>query len=251
MGRLEQKTAIITGAGSGIGRGIALAFSREGAKLVITYNRARQAAEAVAESITNNGGSAAVVQVDVRDKDGIAQLIRQSQAALGSIDILVNNAGADILTGAAAALPAQQKLQELLDIDVKGTINACWSVLPIMQRQGQGVILNMSWDLATHGFAGINAQMFAAAKAGILGFSRSLARSCAPDVRVNLLSPGWIRTAFAKNNMDDDYYRERIAEIPLGRFGTPEDVANAAVFLASDAASYITGEAIRINGGLV
>jgi len=251
MGKLEQTTAIITGASSGIGRGIALAFAGEGARLVISCNRARQSADAVAATIAGNGGEAAVIQADLSDKRGVDQLIRQSQTVLGGIDILVNNAGADILTGAGNDWSTQKKMQTLLDVDLKGTINACWSVLPIMQTQDRGVILNMSWDLAIHGFAGINPQIFAAAKAGILGFSRSLAKSCGPNIRVNVLSPGWIETAFAKNNMDKDYYQARINEIPLGRFGTPEDVAAAAVFLASDAATYITGESIRINGGLI
>ena len=120
-----------------------------------------------------------------------------------------------------------------------------------MQDQGQGVIVNMGWDLATHGFEGTNPQIFATTKAGILGFTRSFAKTVGPEIRVNMVSPGWIETEFAENLMDDEYYQARISEIPLGRFGKPEDVAAAVVFLASDESSYITGEAIKINGGLV
>jgi 3-oxoacyl-[acyl-carrier protein] reductase len=120
-----------------------------------------------------------------------------------------------------------------------------------MEQAGHGVIINMTWDLAIHGFQGRNPQMFAAVKAGVRGFSQSLAKSVAPDVRVNLLAPGWIETAFAEELMKTTYYQERISEIPLSRFGKPEDVANAALYLASDEASYITGQIININGGLV
>ena len=119
-----------------------------------------------------------------------------------------------------------------------------------MQSQGHGVIINMSWDLAIHGFKGHNPQMFATVKAGVLGFSRSFASTYGPEIRVNVLAPGWIQTAFADEIMHKDFYEARIREIPAGRFGTPEDVAEAAIFLASDASSYMSGEMIKINGGL-
>ena len=108
----------------------------------------------------------------------------------------------------------------------------------------------MSWDLALHGHEGRNPQMFAAVKAGVLGFSRSFAKSYGPEIRVNVLAPGWIETAFAEDVMDKEYYEARLKDIPVGRFGTPEDVAEVAVFLASDESSYMTGEMIKINGGL-
>jgi 3-oxoacyl-[acyl-carrier protein] reductase len=120
-----------------------------------------------------------------------------------------------------------------------------------MRARGSGAIINVSWDLAMHGFPGRNPQMFAAVKAGVLGFSKALARDSAPEVRVNVLAPGWIRTAFADGVMDRDYLRARVDEIPLRRMGEAEDVAQAAVFLASDEASYITGQVLNINGGLV
>jgi len=250
MPRLEHKTAVITGASSGIGRGIALAFAREGAHIVVNYNRSFDKAEATVSEITADGGRAVAMQADISNAEDVARLIRDAQAELGRIDIWVNNAGADILTGTGAALDDAGKLQRLIDVDLKGTILCCWALAPIMQAQGHGVIINMSWDLALHGFEGRNPQMFAAVKAGLLGFSRALAKSCAPHVRVNVLAPGWIQTAFADEVMDREYYAARLREIPLGRFGTPEDVAETAVFLASDAASYITGELIKVNGGL-
>ncbi len=250
MPRLEQKTAVITGASSGIGRGIALAFAKEGAEVVVNYNQSKEKAEQLVQEITASGGSAEAIQADISNNQDIERLINEAQTQLGKIDIWVNNAGADVLTGEGAQLDDDAKLQKLCDIDLKGTMQCCWSIAPIMQQQGGGAIVNMSWDLALHGFAGRNPQMFAAVKAGVLGFSRSFAKSYGPEIRVNVLAPGWIETAFAEDMMDKEYYQARLKEIPVGRFGTPEDVAEVAVFLASDESSYMTGEMIKVNGGL-
>lgn len=251
MTKLEQKTAVVTGASSGIGRSIALAYAREGAQVIVNYRRSRDKAEQVVAEIRATGGSAEAIQANIADRHDIERLLRESEAVLGHVDIWVNNAGADILTGQGAQLEVQEKLQNLIDVDLKGTMFCCWAIAPHMQSRGHGVIINMSWDLAMHGFPGQNPQMFAATKAGIIGFSRAFAKTCGPVIRVNVLAPGWITTAFAENDMDNEYYQARIREIPAGRFGTPEDVAEAAVFLASDDASYLTGEVIRINGGLI
>ena len=251
MSRLQQKTAVITGASSGIGQGIASSFAREGAHVIVNYNKSEQSAQKVVEEIRENGGKASAIQADISSQDGINRLLAESQTILGAIDIWVNNAGADILTGANASDDDQQKLESLIAVDLLGTMNCCWSVLPCMQARGKGTIINMSWDLAIHGFTGRNPQMFAAVKAGVLGFSKSLARTCAPEVRVNILAPGWIQTAFADDIMEKEYYQARIKEIPMQRFGLAEDVANAAVYLASDEATYLSGEVINVNGGLV
>lgn len=251
MAKLEGKSAVITGASSGIGRAMALAFAREGARLVVNYNQSEGKASALAEEITGLGGEVLPVQANVTDENDVARLVASARNYLDGIDIWVNNAGADILTGAGAELEDAEKLAHLIEVDLKGTMNSCWSVAPLMKERGQGVILNMSWDLSVHGLKGRNPQMFSAVKAGILGFSKSLAWSYAPEVRVNVLAPGWIATAFAEEVMDQDYYEARIGEIPLRRFGKPEDVADAAVFLVSDAAAYITGQVVNINGGLI
>ncbi len=251
MTLLEDKVTVITGASSGIGRAIALACAGEGAQVVVNYNRSKGRAQDVVREFKGLPGQAVAIQADVADQDSVDSLLEKVTTRFGRIDVWVNNAGADILTGSGAELTDREKLSGLIDVDLRGTIQCCWSVAEIMQRQGGGVILNMSWDQAIHGYQGTNPQMFSAVKAGVTAFSRSLARTVAPAVRVNVLAPGWIATAFANDVMDEEYYSERIAEIPLKRFGTPDDVARAAVFLASDEASYITGAVLNIGGGIV
>ena len=251
MSRLDAKTAVVTGASSGIGRAIALAFAREGADLVISYRSSRDRAQAVVDEIRALGRSATAVSCDLALAGSAEALLAAARSTFPRIDIWVNNAGADILTGPAAQLTDAEKLEQLLAVDLKGTIRCCWAVTPVMQQHGGGTIINMSWDLATHGFPGRNPQMFAAVKAGVLGFSRALARECAPIVRVNVLAPGWIRTGFVQASMAREYHDARVEEIPMQRFGEAEDVASAAVYLASDEARYITGQVLNVNGGVV
>lgn len=251
MERLKDKIAVITGASSGIGAGIAALFAKEGATVVVNYRKSKDGAEKVVEEFKGMGQRAIAIQADMANKEDIERLIATTLSEFGRIDIWVNNAGADILTGAGASATLDEKLDQLLNVDLKGTMNACWSVTSAMQKQGYGVIVNMGWDLATHGFEGMNPQIFAASKAGVLGFTRSFAKTVGPEIRVNMVSPGWIATSFAEEHMEDKYFQARIKEIPLGRFGKPEDVAAAVVFLASDESSYLTGESININGGLV
>ena len=251
MARLQDKVTVVTGASSGIGRAIALAFAAEGASVVVNYNKSGDKAQEVVREIRELPGQALALQADIADPNAVADLVETAYTEFGRIDVWVNNAGADILTGSGARLTDRQKLTLLTDVDLKGTIQCCWAVAEVMQRQGGGVIINISWDQAVHGYPGTNPQMFAAVKAGIYGFSKSLARTVAPTVRVNILAPGWIATDFANEVMDEDYYAERLAEIPLTRFGTPEEVAAAAVFLASDDSAYITGAALNVGGGVV
>lgn len=163
----------------------------------------------------------------------------------------VNNAGADVLTGDAAGWDWERKLDLLLAVDLKGTIACSYAVGAVMREQaGGGAIVNMSWDQVATGMAGANPELFSAVKGGVLAYSKSLARALAPRVRVNVLCPGWIETAFAQQA--DAEFRRSVAEsTPLRRWGTPADVAAAALYLASPAAAFITGQAINVNGGLV
>jgi len=175
--------------------------------------------------------------------------VREAFAALDNVDVWVNNAGVDVVTGEAARWPGERKLQALLELDLKATIR-CSRLVAARMRPG-GCILNVGWDHATiDGMAGDDPELFAAVKAGVLGFSKSFARSVAPDVRVNVLCPGWIETAFGAG-ADRDFYAKVQADTPLGRWGRPRDVAGAAVWLASPAAAFVTGQAINLNGGAV
>ena len=248
---LEGRTMLVTGASSGIGRAIALAAAHAGADVAITYRANERGAREVEAAIRALDRRAAVIQLDIRDDESIRAAGQAARAALGSIDAWVNNAGADILTGSDASLPATAKLDRLLAVDLRGTIIASWIAADLMGAQDRGgVIINMSWDHVLTGMAGLNPQMFAAVKGGVLAFSKSLARSVAPRVRVNVIAPGWIETSFAA--AADETWRRTVAEsTPLKRWGTPEDVAGAVVFLASPAAAFITGQTILVGGGVV
>ena len=249
-GRLAGKRAVVTGASSGIGRAVALAFAREGASVVVNYARSAARAVAVVEQIVAAGGGAHALKADVASPEAVAQLVRDSERVLGGIDLWANIAGADILTGDGAKQDDFAKLASLIDVDLRGTMLCCWAVAPRLRARGGGAILNMSWDLALRGMAERHPEMFAATKAGVTGFTRSFARSVAPLVRVNEVAPGWIATAFAEQDMAPAYRAQVIAQTPLARFGQPEDVAAAAVFLCSDEAGFITGQTLKVNGGL-
>jgi len=163
----------------------------------------------------------------------------------------VNNAGADVLTGPAASMAATEKLDLLLRVDLRGTVLASWQAIELMSAQDTGgVIINMSWDHVLIGMAGIEAQLFSAVKGGVLAFSKSLARTVAPKIRVNVLAPGWIETAYG-TDVEETLRRQVVASTPLERWGTPDDVAGAAVYLASPAASFLTGQTMFVGGGVV
>jgi 3-oxoacyl-[acyl-carrier protein] reductase len=165
--------------------------------------------------------------------------------------VWVNNAGADVLTGEAATWEWERKLDALLAVDLKGTVACSYAAGDVMRDQERGgTILNMSWDHVTTGMAGDNPQLFSAVKGGVLAFSRSLARALAPAVRVNVLCPGWIETSFAEQT-DREFHRSVADATPMGRWGRPQDVADAALYLASPEAAFVTGQAINVNGGVL
>jgi 3-oxoacyl-[acyl-carrier protein] reductase len=237
---------VVTGASSGIGRATALAFAAAGARVGIGFFRSSEAARALADEL---GPVHPLLQADLSTPDGCTSIVEQAFGALENVDVWVNNAGADVLTGEAARWPAERKLQALLELDLMGTVR-CSRLVAARMRPG-GCILNVGWDHATiDGMAGDDPELFAAVKAGVLGFSKSFARSVAPDVRVNVLCPGWIETSFGAG-ADRALYDEVAANTPLRRWGRPEDVAGAAVWLASPAAAFVTGQAVNVNGGTV
>jgi 3-oxoacyl-[acyl-carrier protein] reductase len=184
---------------------------------------------------------------DVADASSRAELV---EAAWNwrPIDIWINNAGADVLTGEAAEWPFEQKLARLWEVDVQGTIFLSRRIGARMRERGRGALVNIGWDQAAHGMAGDSGEMFAATKGAVEAFTRSLAKSLAPAVRVNCVAPGWIKTAWGE--AASDYWQNRATrETLLGRWGTPEDVARVCRFLVSPDADYLTGQTINVNGG--
>jgi 3-oxoacyl-[acyl-carrier protein] reductase len=219
--------------------------------VALTYRTNEAGARETAAAVEALGRRAVTLPLDLADPRSIDAGATRAADALGRMDAWVNNAGADILTGPAAGLSVLDKLDLLLAVDLRGTMLASWRAVELLADQPDGgVLINMSWDHVVTGMAGTNPQLFAAVKGGVLAFSKALARSVAPRVRVNVLAPGWIDTAFGAEL--DEARRRAVAEsTPMQRWGTPDDVAHAAVFLASPASSYLTGQSINIGGGVV
>jgi 3-oxoacyl-[acyl-carrier protein] reductase len=247
---LDRKIVLVTGASSGIGRAIALGCARAGADVALTYRDNQAGAEETAAAIRELGRRAEVLRVDISVGADVTGLAAELRRRFARVDAWINNAGADILTGRGGQLSRLEKLDLLLAVDLRGTVLASWAAVELMRAQGGGAIINMSWDHVSLGMAGENPILYSAAKGGIMSFSKSLAREVGPEIRVNILAPGFIETAFGKDA--DERFRARVvAKTPLGRWGVPEDVAGAAVFLASDASAYMTGQMIMVNGGVV
>jgi 3-oxoacyl-[acyl-carrier protein] reductase len=240
----------VTGASSGIGRAIAQRLARDGARVVVDYARSRERAEAVVAEIRAAGGDGLAVRADVSRGEDVSRLLAAALEAFGRVHAWVNNAGADILTGEARTWPAERQWDQVMAVDLKGTWLCSRAAAAAMRRDGGGVIVNFSWDHVDHGMGNATAAIYAAAKGGVAAMSRSLAREFAPEVRVNVVAPGWIRTKWLDGAGAD--VQRRVAEAtPLGRPGTPDDVAGAVLFLASAEALFITGQTLAVNGGVV
>jgi 3-oxoacyl-[acyl-carrier protein] reductase len=247
---LTGRRAVVTGSSSGIGRAIALELARAGARIVVHCARSRSAAESVAVEIANLGSEGLVFEADLSEVSAVPRFADAVWSAFDGVDVWVNNAGADLLTGDGARLDYGQKLQRLFEVDIRATALLSRLVGYRMRDAGGGVLLNIGWDQADRGMEGDSGELFAAAKNAVMGLTRSLAVSFAPQVRVNCIAPGWIRTAWGAQA--GPAWQERVLrETPLGRWGTTEDVAKLARFLVSDDAAYITGQVINANGGAV
>jgi 3-oxoacyl-[acyl-carrier protein] reductase len=248
---LAGRAVLVTGGSSGIGKAIALAAAHAGADVAITYRANAEGAEEVQRAIGALGRRTSALQLDLASAASLADLGAASRRALGRVDVWINNAGADILTGEGASLSRIDKLDRLIAVDLRGTMLASWQAAELLGAQAEGgVIINMSWDHVLTGMAGANPELYSAVKGGILAFSKSLARSLAPRVRVNVLAPGFIETGFGEG-ADESWRRTVVESTPLQRWGTPDDVAGAAVFLASPAAAFLTGQTILVGGGVV
>ncbi|NLE44180.1 MAG: 3-oxoacyl-[acyl-carrier-protein] reductase [Chloroflexi bacterium] len=244
---LENRTAIVTGASRGIGRAIALELARRGATVVVNYHHSAEAAQAVVDCVREAGGQALAIQADVSVLDQAMHLVEQTVDTYGQVDILVNNAGTTrdrlLLTMTEA------DWDEVIQTNLKSVFNCCKAVARPMVRRRYGRIVNVS---SVSGLVGQGGQTnYAASKAGIVGLTKSLAKELGPrNITVNAVAPGFVLTDLTAD-LPDDLRRRAIEATPLGRMGNPEEIACAVAFLASDDASYITGEVLTVDGGLV
>lgn len=246
--RLAGKVAIITGAGSGMGRATALLFAREGAKVVAAGRRAGNVQQTV-EEIRKAGGEAIAIRADVSKEEDVANMVKAALANYGGLDILFNNAGIFSPTGLEDV--STEQWDECMDINAKSVFLGCKYAIPEMRKRGGGSIISTS---SAAGLVGSSkSPIYSAAKFAVVGLTKSLAIALGKDnIRVNAVCPGPTDTAMTPvvyGSESDEAREKRVAALPMGRSGKPEEVAQAVLFLASDAASYITGIAMPVDGG--
>lgn len=248
MSRLQDRVAIVTGASRGIGRGIALRLAQEGARVVINHRTSPEGAEETAAAIRAAGGEALVIQADVSQFDEAQRLVKEAVTAFGKVDILVNNAGTTRDT--LLMMMKEEQWDLVMDTNLKSVFNCCKAVARSMVKQRYGRIINVS---SVSGLAGQAGQTnYSASKAGVNAFSKSLAKELGSrNITINVVAPGFVPTVLTESILTEENRKAAIAATPLGRLGTPEDVAGAVAFLASDDANFITGQVLSVDGGLV
>ena len=244
---LDGKTALVTGASRGIGRAVALCLAAEGARVAINYAGNVKAAEEVKASVEAAGGTAILCQADIADSAAVEAMIADVVKEFGAIDILVNNAG--ITRDTLLMRMKDEDFAKVLDTNLKGVFYCTKAVAKLMMKKRSGRIVNMASVVGLVGNAGQT--NYAAAKAGVIGFSKSAAKELASrGITVNIVAPGFIGTDMTAG-LPESVKEKMLTDIPLGRMGEAEDVANAVLFLASDQASYITGQVVNVDGGMV
>ena len=243
---MSKGCAIVTGASRGIGAEIAFELAKSGFDIIVNYNNSKSQALSVLEKIKQNGGNGSVFQCNVANRSDVDKMTEFALRTYGKIDVLVNNAGI-----------AQQKLftditpddwSQMLNVNLGGVFNCCQSVLPSMIHNKYGRIINIS---SVWGTEGASCEVhYSAVKAGIIGLSKALAKEVAPSgITVNVIAPGCIMTDMLTHDFDESTIKELAEETPVGRIGTPSDVARAAAFFASDFAGFITGQVLGVDGG--
>jgi 3-oxoacyl-[acyl-carrier protein] reductase len=244
--RLEGKVAIVTGASRGIGRAIAVRFAGEGAKVTVNWIASEQAAASVVDEIQRAGGRALLVGADVSRLEDVHRLVERTTDEFGRIDILVNNAG--IMVGKGVLDTNEEDWDRTIDINLKGPYLCAKEVAPIMLRQHSGTIINMSSNSGLYHPSAMRFTEYVVSKAGLNGLTKALALALGPHITVNAICPGWIKTEMVEDT-DPEVEKGILAETALARWGTADDVAGAAVFLASHDADFITGELLIVAGG--
>ncbi len=241
------KNAIVTGGSRGIGKAIAIALAKEGINMALTYNTNKEKTLSVVREIENKGNRAICIQLDQRSRENIRRVIEEVHKNLGTVNILVNNAA--IAQEKTFETIADEDWDDMMAVNLRGPFILCQKVIPDMIEQGWGRIINISSIGGQWG--GVNQVHYAAAKAGLINLTKSLARIYSKHgITSNAISPGLVDTDMAAGELTTPAGKEKVSNIPIGRIATTEDVASTAVFLASDEASYITGQTINVNGGL-
>ena len=244
---LTGKVALVTGASRGIGRAIALKLSDAGAKVAINFAGNVEKAEEVKAEIESRGGAAMLVQGKVDNFEVVTEIVKKVVENWGTVDILVNNAG--ITRDDLLLKMSESEFDEVIATNLKGVFNCTKAVTKLMMKQRSGKIVNMTSVVGLIGNAG--QANYAASKAGVIGFTKSAAKELAArGITVNAIAPGFIATDMTAK-LPDKIKEESLKQIPLGKYGTPEDVANLAAFLVSEQAAYITGQVINVDGGMV
>ena len=243
---LENKVALVTGAGRGIGRAIAIALAKEGAEVVVNYNGSEERAKEVKQTIEENGGKASIYKCNVSDFEACEAMIKDIVKEHGRLDILINNAG--ITKDGLIMKMKEEDFDSVLNVNLKGTFNTIRHSARQMLRQKSGKIINISSVSGILGNAG--QANYAASKAGVIGLTKTMARELGSrGITVNAIAPGFVDTEMT-GVLSEEIRENACRQIILGRFGKPEDIANVAVFLASDEADYITGQVISVDGGM-